>query len=275
GCKKQDLAIFDLRKLADALLKVSSMIDKSPEHEAIWLNAFSYCMRPGLGDPGDELRLRQTWKLFRDGARSGRDTRARSEWAILWRRVSIGLDPGRQSDLYQRNKKVLRDRNGAAQLKNEGIELWRMFACFEHLSGQEKGALGDALWSSLATCSEELGRLCLWAIGRLGTRQPCTGLAENVLPREKAQLWIRKILEHGEALAGNNWSTLVELARKSGDRALDIDEALREEVMAYLESLPVAEEQWRPALTRPLPASTRAQDDLIGESLPSGLILQG
>lgn len=270
--KKANLNIPNLREISDALLQQSSYIDQSPLYEATWLNAFSYASRPGLGHSSDDLRRQKIWSLFRQGPHSGKDTRARSEWAILWRRIAPSIDAGKQNDLYQRNKKSLLDKKGLASFKGETAELWRTFASFEHLIIKDKSKLGQALCQHIQNNPTTMPSLCVWAIGRFGTRQPLYGGPDQILPATTIKPWINTLLSQpaSKELA----LTLIELCRKSGDRNLDIDESLNSKVIDFLEK-PELELQnnWKQAMLKPTHRELFQQTQLLGESLPVGLKL--
>ncbi|MEZ4618602.1 MAG: hypothetical protein R2867_24230 [Caldilineaceae bacterium] len=53
-----------IRKLADTFLEVADGRKRSFQHEAFWLNLLGFCLRPGYGDPGDELRMKTVWGLL-------------------------------------------------------------------------------------------------------------------------------------------------------------------------------------------------------------------
>ncbi|MCB0186757.1 MAG: hypothetical protein KDE31_20965, partial [Caldilineaceae bacterium] len=79
-----------IRRLADTFLEVAAGRKRSFQHEAFWLNLLGYCLRPGYGDPGDELRMKSVWGLYLEGLQYNRP-QVRTEWWIFWRRVAAGL----------------------------------------------------------------------------------------------------------------------------------------------------------------------------------------
>src|SRR5690606_26782376 len=56
-----------LRSLADTMLELRDVRKSSAAHEARWLNLLGFCLRPGFGDPVDEFRVQQAWKLYLQG----------------------------------------------------------------------------------------------------------------------------------------------------------------------------------------------------------------
>ena len=90
-----------IRKLADTLIEYKEGRMLTPQHEARWLNLLGFCLRPGFGDPVDEWRLKEAWKLYPQGLEFHRQAQNRSEWWIFWRRVAGGLTAGQQLHIYQ------------------------------------------------------------------------------------------------------------------------------------------------------------------------------
>ncbi|MBF0197536.1 MAG: Hsp70 family protein [Planctomycetes bacterium] len=274
--KRKELNIPSLRLIADLLIESQGCVDLSPEHEATWLNACSFSIRPGMGHPGDELRLSKIWSLFRNGARTGKDRRAQSEWAILWRRIAPGLKAGWQNDLYQRNKKSLFDKKGLVDFKGEKTELWRMIASFEHIPKKDKLRLGSGLITYLKTKPKSHTTLSLWALERMGSRQPLYCHLDNILSGEEVIPWIESLLALKDHYGKEAVTTLIELSRKAGDRTLDVKEALLKKVISTLES----DEQYnQEEKLKPLyEVSHRGlfeQNQLLGEDLPVGLEISG
>jgi hypothetical protein len=66
---------------------------------------------------------------------------------------------------------------------------------------------------------------------------------------------------------------IAQMARKTGDRARDIDDAMRTRVLAWLESRQIADEVVRPIREIVVRAS-QDQNAMFGESLPQGILLR-
>ncbi len=58
-------------------------------------------MRPGFGDPADELRMKRIWGLYLEGLRFAQKVQNRTEAWIFWRRVAAGFNAGRQLQIYE------------------------------------------------------------------------------------------------------------------------------------------------------------------------------
>ncbi|MCB0115873.1 MAG: Hsp70 family protein, partial [Caldilineaceae bacterium] len=100
GLPKEQWPTTLIRQLADTFIEHMDARSRSADHEARWLNLLGYCLRPGYGDPVDEWRMKQVWRLFLGGIEFPRDGQVRHEYWVLWRRVAGGLSAGQQNQLY-------------------------------------------------------------------------------------------------------------------------------------------------------------------------------
>lgn len=270
-----------VRKLADALLQSKEGRLLSPQHESRWFNLLGYCMRPGFGDPLDNWRIKEVWKLYPAGLRYPRQPQVRAEWWIFWRRISGGLSAGHQLHVYQKvspslqpgdKKKRKASKEVASGLSTqEEIEIWMTMASFERLSWSVKVDLGRLLLQRIERGRPKAQEL--WALSRIGARKPFYGPLDQVVPPKEAAKWVRTLLSLGldptEPLA----QTLVGMARYTGDRVRDLSEEDRELVAGRLRGLPKGE-RYRELLLNPdIELTSGEQDWIFGESLPSGLIL--
>lgn len=270
--QRNELNIPELRCIADQLLNMIDMIKKSPQHESTWLSACSFALRPGLGEHADEVRRSKLWSYFRTGPYSGKDTRATHEWAILWRRVSLGLEPGRQNDIFQRCKKKLLDKKQLPEFKGAGAELWRMVASFEHLPCSEKIRLAKALTAKACQNEGKLQPLTLWALGRISSRQPLKAGPDYVIPADQVSKLVYELQKTEIESVSELASCMIEMCRKSGDRNLDVDEELQNSVKEYLlRHQPDIDPQKLLPLEKVQRRELFQQSQLVGESLPVGL----
>ena len=261
-----------LRAAAETALELEARRRASAAHEALWLNTVSYLMRPGLGHSSDGHLVERAWHLLRRGPHHDRDVQALCDWALFWRRTAPGLASGRQIDLFQRFRRQLTDKRNRPRLKAEGLELWRLAASLEHLPAPDKAELGERLLRNLEEERPESPEASLWALARFGTRQPLYGALEAVLPRALAETWLARLLRLAPSkpllLAG------VEIARKTGDRELDISaEPLSALLRALEKHLPTDRENWNPPLTAPCAREFSQQAGFMGDSLPAGLVI--
>jgi len=63
--------------------------------------------------------------------------------------------------------------------------------------------------------------------GRLGARVPVAGAAHHAVPPDVAATWLESLLALDFRSAEDAPFAVAQLARRSGDRALDLDEASR------------------------------------------------
>ncbi|MDX1546416.1 MAG: Hsp70 family protein [Rhodothermales bacterium] len=268
-----------LRRLADAFLAVFDGRKLSPQHEERWLNLFGYCLRPGYGDPADELRMKQAWRLYFEGIANHRETRCRSEFWLLWRRTAGGLSAGQQQTLYQEARPVLADpkKRKTGRLfperlgTKEELELWMALAACERLPANAKTDLGRLLLKKLDGAPPQPQEL--WALSRLGARTAMYGPLDRLVPADEAARWLDGLLAMDLDPADNTAHALVHLARRTGDRARDLPEDTRRRVAAWLERLDHGA-RYTAMLDDPESALEHDEQDWIfGEALPAGLVL--
>jgi hypothetical protein len=108
----------------------------------------------------------------------------------------------------------------------------------------------------------------------LGTRVPVYGSAHDVVPTTAAAVWLEQVL----AL---DWRTVAPaafaatlLARRSGDRERDMDEALRQRVMQRLRATK-APQSWVRMVEETAELDEADAGRVFGEALPPGLRLIG
>jgi hypothetical protein len=200
----------------------------------------------------------------------------------LWRRVAAGLNRAHHEEIHRRLVPFLLPAKGGAAPKklprpkpeaHELAEIWRCAASLERLDANLKEPLGDVLVKDLAR--PVLPPQTLWCLGRIGARVPLYGPANTLIPPDKASRWVRSLLDRsykpGRETADAIFA-LAQLARVSGDRARDLDESLRLEVLTRLGALGADEETLRPVREfHELEASQQGQ--ALGDSLPTGLRL--
>ncbi len=264
-----------LRALWEPLKDLRGGRGKSAAHEARWYNLVGYTLRPGLGYPLDDWRVKETWRLFNAGLVHDKDDPCKLEWWILWRRVSGGLTRTQQDEIFKRiaphfvptfAKKAERKPPGA----QEAAEMWRCVASMERIFAKQKAELGDALL--IAIDKQKVGEQSLWALGRLGARVPLYGPVEGVVSKARAEKWLERVMAmtwKGEAQA----LAAAEIARASGDRARDLDEGLRRRLSERLKTAVADGERLARLVLEPTAREAREERLAFGDSLPSGLRL--
>ncbi len=271
-----------LRALWDPLLALAEKRLKSPQHESRWINLAGFFLRPGRGFPLDDLRIKALWPVFHQGLKHSKDVQCWTEWWILWRRVAAGLARPHHDEIFRRLAPFLLPAKGTSPAKKAGrskpeshelAEMWRCVASLERVTAEVKESLGDALLKEPAHVS--FAPHVLWSLGRLGARVPLYGPANTVVAKETAERWARALLGRSFAPGretGDAIFALVQLARVADDRARDLDDALRQDVLRRLTELGADE-----LITRPVreyhELEKSQQMQALGDSLPIGLRL--
>ena len=271
-----------LRAFWEPIREASEQRLKGPRHESRWFNLAGFCLRPGAGYPLDENRIKALWPVFHQGVKQTKDIQCWADWWVLWRRVAAGLNRAHHEEIHRRLAPYLLPSKGGNAAKklarpkpeaHELSEIWRCAASLERLAENLKEPLGDALVRDLGRST--LPPHTLWSLGRIGARVPLYGPANTVVPHEKAGRWVRALLDRPIAPGRETTDAifaLTQLARVSGDRARDLDESLRLEVLARLAALGAEEEALRP-VREFHELEVAQQSQALGDALPTGLRL--
>src|SRR5262249_7092415 len=157
------------------------------------------------------------------------------DYWIMWRRVAGGLITPLQQSLFDRLRPVLLPAKGKAVVRpgaNELAEMWRTAASLERLDVKHKEALGQALLKPLRR--SPVPTYGCWAWRRLGARVLLYGPFNAIRHHEIVERWLESLLsfEPGHQSERVSWAfCLAQLARRSGQRALDIDDSHRQSVL--------------------------------------------
>jgi hypothetical protein len=252
----------------------------SPAHLARWYNLVGFCLRPGFGDPLDRFRVEQLWKLIHAPKAGGKASlgppEGGAEFWVMWRRVAGGLKLELQNTLFNRLRPVLlpgKSKNVVRPGANELTEMWRAAASLERLDVKQKEQLGLAL---LKHCRRSpTPPFAFFALTRLGARVLLYGPLNAVVHPQVVQEWIETIFafEPGHDSERLAWAfCLAQLARRSGQRAIDIDDSHRQSVLAVLKEQPVPP-HWVQMVEEVSELATEEQSQMFGEALPIGLRL--
>ena len=277
----------------EPLREVSGNREPSPDHESSWLNLAGILLRPGFGDPLDPGRIDKLWAVFRGGIHHEEQLWCRIGWWVLWRRVSGGLDRGQQLELSQQARAVAAHRRGGqgggqggqeaqGQEGQEGqgragggmnrqelAEMWRTVASLERAPASSKEGLGDV---ALRNAVAGRGDFAYWALGRFGARIPLYGPVEEVMPRDKVEGWLDRLLALDWAKHRGLALAVAQMARLSGDGQRDISDALRSALVDRMRASACPESLTGLLLeVKVLQESERGQ--MYGDALPAGLRL--
>mgnify|MGYP001083892860 CR=1 FL=1 len=266
-----------LRRLADLLLQHPEFRQISSEHEARWLNLTGFALRPGTGCVGDDLRIRNAWKLWKPGPLAAKNASVQQNWFIFWRRLAGGLSAGQQDQIASPLAKNLIPKDGKIRLKRGdqlAYEQWRCLASMERISHKTKLKIVDSILSTDSKLDPEL----FWALARLTSRTPIHGTIDTIIPQDKLQPIFGKLLNAANQVASQQsklpFLAILAAATCTGIRTIDLPEPTRQQAADFLaqNNLP---EDW----TSPILAAETAEDDaswkdqLRGDTLPMGLKL--
>jgi hypothetical protein len=270
---RDDWPLGFIRSLADDLLDLTPVRNKGPDFESAWMNLLGFCLRPGIGESLDKQRLQRLWKLYQNGPVHDKNPRVRLEWWIMWRRVAAGLTPGQQRQFFQDLSAVFFEKKAAAKrvTPQERLEIWMTAANLEKLYSKDKIRLGRQLLDEISP--KKLKSQHLWALSRLAARELLYGPADRTIPPAEAARWI-------DQLIGYSWSnptiagrTIAQMARKTGDRARDLDEEMRNRVLEWM-AVNELTEDLKHRIIESTPPARNDQMAMFGESLPLGIILR-
>ena len=285
GTSRNEFPITLLRRLAETTLELADGRRRQGAVEARWLNWLGFALRPGFGAATDDWRVEQTWKAV-SGALAFGTPESRTQYWILWRRVASGLGAGRQKTLAEPllgNLRALRRRlvDGRGKgpdvdlTSQEGAEIWRLLGALELLPPETKEEIGAIILDVLPKKNlRPIRDALVWALGRIGARTLFNAPLDRVVSAATAGDWARRFLaflqERDEEPTATDFFALARLTRRSGEAALDVDDATRDAVSAFLAKNGVAEttERALEAKERVVDAETTA---IFGETLPLGL----
>ncbi|MDX1951758.1 MAG: Hsp70 family protein [Verrucomicrobiota bacterium] len=276
---RENWPVTTLRELAETVIEQSGRRRKSADHERIFFQLLGYTLRPGYGYPLDSWRVEQVFKLFSQGIENQKEKPVWNEFWIFWRRISGGIQRAEQVRIWETLKPHLETRllpgtrKAPGGPKFEGSdEMIRLAGALELIPLSEKQLLGDWLLESLRQPDKPNAGPLLWALGRIGARLPVYAGIDSVLEPHIIEGWITRLLDLNiERLDGGAF-TLLQIARKTGDRIRDVQESTRGEILARLEAAD-APPIWRQLLLEPLTLESADAARAMGDSLPVGLRL--
>ncbi|HWL52812.1 MAG TPA: Hsp70 family protein [Chthoniobacteraceae bacterium] len=267
GAARSDWTGGMVRELFDRWLPQARHRQVSPLHEEAWLQVAGYLMRPGLGMPGDTERINAFWPELGRAPFFPRKAVRLQRW-ICARRVAAGLNAERAIALWG---------EASAEWPDGGVpsaEVAQLAGALESLPVRLRGELARQLGEALLA---EPDHVALWrGLGRLLSRALFhAGTGQIVPPERVVELWERlRRVEVGETIrpeAANAW---LRAARLTGLRPLDLPGNVRRQIDDRLKKWGLNEVRRHP-LHEVVPiVVAQQQSALLGESLPSGLVLE-
>jgi hypothetical protein len=264
------------RRLWDFLQEVAENRRRTPQLAGRWYHLAGYCLRPGFGDSLDRFRVEQLWKLMhapKKGETGKPVPEGGADVWIMWRRVAGGLNAPLQQNLLDRLRAILLPR-GKIVIKpgaNELAEMWRAAASLERIDLKPKQTLGEALLKQVT--KSPAPTYAFWSLTRLGARALLYGPLNAIIHPEIIQPWIEQLLAFrpGNDSERLGWAfCLAQLARRTGQRAIDVDEAHAARVLEVLRSQQVPED-WVKMVAEVMDVEAEDRSRMFGESLPIGL----
>lgn len=261
------------RTLFDKIIPMASARRRSADHERLFWLLAGYCIRPGFGHPLDAARIAKVAPLFFERVQHG-EPRVWQAFFIAWRRIAGGLDEPTQTKMRKildpflapSERKLRRPKGWAPDGRSELLEL---ASSLERVPPLRRAELGN--WILDRTWTDRDPRL--WeAIGKLGARMPAYASVHHVIAPSYAERWLDHLLRE-------KWDELptaaragVQLARVTNDRARDVSEAVRGEVLKKLQEID-AREDWQRAVREYVAEKEADRAAFFGDSLPIGLRL--
>jgi molecular chaperone DnaK (HSP70) len=276
ACDRSAWATPLLRAMFTTLLDGAKFRRRSEHHERVWLSLIGFCLRPGFGYPLDDWRVEQLWKLYPQGLQFVNENQNWTEWWIVWRRIAGGLNANAQEQIFADIAKYLnpsaaRQAGVAKQIKTRGYDdMVRLSATLERLPVDKKIQLGEWLLKRLEKSSEPTQTW--WAVGRIGARVPFHASSHNVVSANIVSLWLTVALAEDWKKSPHIGFAATLMARMSGDRVRDIDDALRLQISEKLK-LSKAPVSWLEMLEQVKELDEKEEKQLFGEALPPGLKL--
>src|SRR5262249_22539312 len=270
------------RRLWEFLAEIAEQRKRTPAHLVRWYYLAGFCLRPGFGDPMDKYRVEQLWKILHapprpePGKPVSRAPEGGADYWIMWRRVAGGLHAALQRGLADRLRPILLPGKGKAVARpnaNELAERGRWAAGLERLHPKQKGPLGQALLKPLRR--SPVPTYNFWALTRLGARVLLYGPLNTVVHPRTAEQWLDAILpfQPGHASERLSWAfCLTQLARRTGQRALDVDDGHRDRGLQPPPAQQVPD-HWLRMVEEAVDLEGEEQSQMFGESLPIGLRL--
>ncbi|WAK00993.1 Hsp70 family protein [Methylobacter sp. YRD-M1] len=265
-----------LRAMFAALLDGLKYRRRSDNHERVWLSLTGFCLRPGFGYPLDDWRVEQLWKTYPQGIQFVNEAQNWSEWWTLWRRIAGGLSSEAQEQIFNDIAKYIdptaaRQPGVAKHLKTRSYDdIVRLAAVLERLPIDKKIQLGEWLLKRLQKAGES--SQTWWAVGRIGARMPFHGSSHNVIPADTVCLWLKQMMSEDWKKNPQAGFAATLIARMSGDRARDIDEAVRRQIIDKLR-LSKAPSSWVDMVEQIRELDEKEEKQIFGEALPPGLKL--
>jgi hypothetical protein len=264
------------RQVFDHLFEGSSYRRRSVDHERLWLNLAGFCLRPGFGINLDQWRVQHLWPLYGQGIQYPNEIQSWSQWWTLWRRISGGLEPTEQQQIYVDLRSFVdpiesKKGNIPALAKKRSLEdILRLLGSLERLDQKTKITLGESMLK-LAQKEPALD-VAWWAVGRIAARVPLYGTLNNLIPADIAESWLDQLTADYKKNPRAVPLAATMIGRVSGDRSRDINENYRDNLIKLLRATK-SPLRWITLVSEKQILDQSDQSQIYGETLPAGLKL--
>jgi molecular chaperone DnaK (HSP70) len=261
------------RALFDVVAPKSKARHRSVDHERLYFMLVGFTLRPGFGHILDRSRVSLLSPLLAEGLHFTDQVRSWQQFLIAWRRILPGMTETEQTRAYEiLSPFVSKARNRSKPPRAfQGIvfpELLDLVGLFERLPAHDRIGLGNTLIER--TWTEREPRL--WeATGRVGSRVPLYASAHYVIAPREAENWIEQLMREKWEDLPSAAKAAVNLSRMTGDRARDVSNDVRTEVIRRLERHK-APSAWIKSISETTPVAASESLSQYGEELPVGLV---
>jgi hypothetical protein len=172
----------------------------------------------------------------------------------------------------------------APPVKGSDDDMLRLGAALERIPADYKQEIGQWLLARLHQSPAAAQKsnptdaasdsLALWALGRMGAREPLHATAHEVVSPEAAADWANALLRWDWKRHDSAAFAAVHIARVTNDRARDLPPDLRAQISTRLQAIK-APPLWQQMLQQRVTLDGVTERRLYGEALPPGLKLMG
>jgi hypothetical protein len=137
---------------------------------------------------------------------------------------------------------------------------------------QSKIKLGDELMRRMDTRKGREDAVHLWALSRVGARVPLYGPLNAVVPPSTVSKWAEQLVAWDWPEPDKSAFPLAQLARRTGDRTRDLDDAMRAKVATTVRAMPGGDRAVV-LIEQVVALEAREERVALGDTLPAGLRL--
>lgn len=262
------------RAVYDALWRHHKRRRRGSEHERVFWSMAGFTLRPGMGDPRDPERARALFRLFDARLAHPGELRSWEQFWIAWRRVAAGFDEAAQLRMRESIDPFLAPeqeglKKGKAFRNDAHFEMLDLGGCLERVPAARRSQLGG--WILERTWTSRDPRL--WAaLGRAGARVPTYASLHHVVATKTVERWLDHLLREKWDQVPTAARAAVAMTRMTGDRARDVSDSVRAEVLKRLDKLNAPERLRRPVAEH-VALDDAERSDFYGADLPVGLRL--